>query len=178
LPAIVVNPKTLEHVSDSQTPYRVIPTHALKKKMGIAGKLSSIITPEVLEKAQTKIEAFQEESLTWIAQDLAALELALHDIGTPNTEIDIEKAKECLLSIKARAGTFGFMLASDVAFTFYQFLRKKFVFNHPQHIVIVQKHFEVLKVILSRQVKGVGGIVDQELVDGIALLTQKLQDTD
>lgn len=176
LPALIIDPQKLNHVDDKQRPYRVVPTHELKKKIGAVNGLSKIITPEILEEAQLQIASFQEESLKWIAEDLKRLETALTIMETADGIHAQEDTKDALLSIKSRAGTFDFLIASEVAFSFYCFLRNKFVYGNEQHRVIISKHLEVLKIVLSRKVTGMGSTLEQQLLEGLNILTHKLQD--
>ncbi len=175
-PAIVAEPKKINHVHDTDRPYRIMPSHALKKQMGIIASLTKVITPEILEEAQAQIAAFQDESLQWIAEDMAKLEQALHDV-TEGYNPALEIAKEALLSLKSRAGTFGFIMASDLAFSFYGFLRNKFIPGNITHITVVKKHLEVMKIILAHKVLGEGGPLEKQLVEGLTLLVQKFQDS-
>jgi two-component system chemotaxis response regulator CheY len=178
LPTLIADPKKINHVGENQRPYRILASHALKSKMGILDSLDKIITLQVLEEAQAAIAAFEEESLSWIGKDLLKLELALKNLTDTQDENALEIAKETLLSLKSRAGTFDFMIASEMAFSFYCFLRNKYSPLNKQHSLIIRKHLEVIKIILAKQVKGMGGPVEQQLMDGLSLLTQKLQDMD
>lgn len=177
LPAIAADPKKINHVGENQRPYKIIPDHALKKKMGLTGSLDSIITLEILEQAQAQIASFQEESLNWISQDILKLELAAQNIRDTNEHDSVEIAMEALLSIKSRAGTFDYMLASEVALAMYRFMRNHFTFDSEHHLLVMQKHIDVLKIMLARQVKGVGGELEKQLMDGLSLLTQKFMDS-
>lgn len=172
-PAIVAEPRKINHVNHDDRPYKIIPSQALKKQLGILTSLSAVITPEVLEEAQAQISSFTEESMHWITEDMARLELALEEALGGNRPEAFATAKDALLSIKSRAGTFGYLLASDLAFSFYGFLRGKYTPQNPQHPTIARKHLEVLKILLAHRVIGSGTEMERELVRGLKLLTEK-----
>jgi len=154
--------------------HRVAPEFQLRKKMGLMHSLASVITPELLRSAQLAIESFEDQSLKWIADDIASLERAFQMIVEHKTDEAVEEATSHLLSIKSRAGTFNFELPSQIAFSLYSFLRNGFEPGNMQHVLVLQKHIEVMKIILSRQVKGMGGVMEQELMQGLSMLRNKL----
>jgi hypothetical protein len=157
-------------------PRRIIPSHALKRKIGLMDSLDKVITEETLQSAQEAINSFSDASLIWIAEDIKSLDVALDAVLAGNYQEALDQAKSALLSLKSRAGTFDYLLASEVAFAFYGFLRNHFSPNHPSHLTILRKHREVLKIILSRQVKGNGTGMERELAEGLKLMTVKLQE--
>ena len=157
-----------------QDVHKVAPEFQLRKKMGIVGGLGKVITPELLKSAQETIQGFQEESLKWIAEDIAELEKCFHKMIHDKSQEAVDDAIEKLLSIKSRAGTFDYELTSQIAFTLYSFLREGYQIGNMQHVLILQKHIEVLKIILARQVTGQGGVMEQELVRGLNMLRDKL----
>ena len=122
------------------------------------------------------ISEFQGESLVWIAQDLQNLDASITTLKKGAYHEALEAAKKSLLSIKSRAGMFDYLVAAEVAFSFYGFLRNHFEAEKPSHATIMQKHLDVLKIILARQVTGNGSDVERELAEGLKMLTFKLQE--
>jgi CheY-like chemotaxis protein len=157
-------------------PYKLIPNKALKKKLGLTEGLDQAVTPEILNHAQTIINSFKDESVGWISSDLHELETQLNGLAEQKITC-VEQAQNALLSITSRAGTFNFMLASHIAFSFYSFLRNKFTLGNNTHHLIIRKHLEVLKIILARQITGLGNTTEQQLAEELSLLTYKLQNT-
>lgn len=177
LPVIIVEPRKMP-IKTSVIPHKIIPNNSLRVKLGIVEGLSAIITPAILEKAQQQIAEFQDAALQWIARDLQVLEQSIQDLYRGNGMESLNQCRDALLSIRSHSGTFDFILASNLAFSFYSFMHNKFTFGNEQHLLIARKHVEVLKILLARQVKGLGGSLEQELVEGLSLLTNKLQDVD
>lgn len=155
------------HEIQPETPIVLLPEQKLKRKIGIAtSSLASIITPEVLARAQKAIEDMSDESLNWIKEDLAQLEAAFANVSRNNALDALEEIKSAALSIKARAGTFGYGLASDIARTLYLFLSSDYVSMNKQHNLVILKHIETLKVVFAGNVKerdGMGAELAQEL---------------
>lgn len=173
-PKVLKTPLKLDE-STKKAAHKVPPEHQLRKKMGISkGGLAAVITPELLRTAQETIQSFQEESLRWIAEDLSMLEKLFQRIIAQKEQDAVDGAIERLLSIKSRAGTFDYELASQISFSLYSFLRKSFEIGNMHHVLVLQKHIEVLKIILARQVTGHGGAMEQELMQGLGMLREKL----
>jgi CheY-like chemotaxis protein len=156
------------------TAIKLVPQNLLRKKLGLMASLKEIITPAMLREAQSFIESMREESLSWVAEDMKQLEAAMHLILSQKDEAAIEEAKSLLLSIKSRAGTFDFILASRIAYDLYKFLRHDFVMGDMRHHLIMQKHVEGIKIMLARQVVGEGSETEHQLMEGLSLLLARL----
>jgi len=140
------------------TPKLWTPDFSLKQKLGESQSLQALITPAVLKEAQASIDANTAYSLQWVKKDLAEMK-ALHQKmvegkTTGNAANDIS---EVALAINSRAGTFGYGRAAEVAYKLYLFCRNRLQPNNRAHHTIVQKHIEVLQVILSNNMRGMGG---------------------
>lgn len=130
-------------------PALIKPSGTFKKNLGITGPLSSIITPQVLAQAQLAIDAMAGESMKWLKEDLTALQLAHSKLSEESSMFALEKAKESTLSIKSRAGTFGYPLASEAARLLYLFLCADFIPTKKMHMVIFEKHIQTIQVIIA-----------------------------
>lgn len=170
-------PETLKMpAAQEKTPHKIIPSNALKKKLEIVGNLTEVITEEVLQKADEVIASFEEESLTNIAKDLQKLGAAMHEIMHRQSVGALQPAREALLSLRAHAGIAQFDLAAAICFSLYGFVRNKLSFQNQHHMIVLQKHMDALKVMLAKQIRGPGSQTEQQLVEGLSLLTHKFQD--
>lgn len=160
-----------------KTPQKIEPSFSLRSKLSIIDGLNSVITPEVLEQAQQQIQSFEESSLQWVARDMELLQESMVALLKGGNLRMTDIIKDALLSIKSHAGLFNFTLASSLAFSLYKFMRGKFVFGNEQHAMIAQKHVDVLKLLLAKQIKGNGSKLEQDLVEGLSQLTTKYQET-
>ena len=165
-----VNTGALEE--DYYTPRLILPDHAIKRKIALGEPLRNIITPEVLEKAQEAIEAMRDESLAWIKEDVAQLETAYKGIDSGNMNA-MKDLKAAALSIKSRAGTFGYHLTSEVARLLYRFVSTSYNAANLQHNMVVLKHVEALKVIFAGDLTGQDVTVGEELTKDLELLVFK-----
>ena len=177
MPIVMPEPRTMPSLSQDNIPHKIIPSLSLKKKLDIVGNLTDIITDEVLNRADEVIASFQGESLSTIAHDLQKLEHAMQGIIRYHSIDALQPARESLLSLKAHAGIAHFDLAAAICFSLYGFVRNKLSFTNPHHVIVLQKHMDALKVILAQQITGPGSQTEQQLVEGLSLLTHKLQDS-
>ena len=150
----------------TDTPVIYAPDFTLRKALGVNTSLAQMITPDVLAEAQQAIDVLVKDSLSWISEDLKTLEAAAHSLSLQYLSQAIEQAKEASLSIKARSGTFGYVMASDVARLLYLFLSSNYSATNPKHLIVMQKHIDVLKVIFAKGIKlreGIGNDLYAEL---------------
>lgn len=169
----VFKPKPVEHSRDAikdldpSVPIILTPDVSLRQSLGSSQALSTIITNDVLKEAQHAIDDLGEDSLTWIREDLAMIEQGIRTLqGGGYSPHAFEMIKDATLSIKSRAGTFGYTMASDIARLLFLFLTVDFLPTHPRHLVIIQKHIEVLTVIFAHKIKervGLGAELYEEL---------------
>jgi len=151
------------------------PDFVLKKRIGIKESLSTIITTAVLDEAQKAIDTLKDESLGWIKEDLKAVESFYSQLKTyPNIGI-VETLKSLLLSIKSRAGTFGYKNASDAAQIVYRFMRNDFMVGNDQHMVVLLKNIQALKVLLGNSAQGKDEAEGKMLLQGLQAMAAKFQ---
>jgi len=142
-------------VIDDGTPKLLPADFTLKKRIGLKKEsINALITPEVLHEAQQALETMKDESLHWIRDDIRVLEQTYNDLAArPNVNL-YDNMKVLLLSIKSRAGTFGYKNASDAAQTTYRFMRNNYVMSKSQHNEALLKFIQAIKVLLSQSVQG------------------------
>ena len=145
----------------------------LKKKMGITGPLSSVITADVIAAAQRAIDNITDASLQWVKEDLANLDAGFNAVSGKNgwSANDLAPIREAALSIKGRGGTFGYSLASDIAKLLYDFLSTDYEPTNENHNFIVTQCMDAVKVVFAQNIKtsqGIGGELLKELKQLIA----------
>jgi CheY-like chemotaxis protein len=148
------------------------PDFSLRLQLGTKQPLGTLITAEVLEEAQSAINQMVDESLSWIREDLDTMRRAFESIQQVYAPEPLEVLKEASLSLKARSGTFGYRMASDVARLMYLFLSSDSKPTNPKHITVIEKHLQVLMVIFAQKIKdreGVGAELYNELERLIAM---------
>lgn len=159
-PVVATHAATLEQIGD--TPLLLTPDFSIRRSLGTTQPLSALITPEVLKSAQEAIASLSESSMQWVREDLEEMRRAYEMLKESYHVKAFETLKSVALSIKSRAGTFGYGMASDVARLLYLFLSSDFVPTHPRHVQVIEKHIEALTVIFAQDVKAREGM-GQEL---------------
>ncbi len=171
-----LQPRNVHSGVQSDTPPRVwLPDFALKYKMGRQIKLESLITSSVLTHAQAAIDAIGDESLTWIRNDLQELKRIIKAMMAGALEEGmVLDMTDAALSVNSRAGTFGYSRASEVAYMLYLFCRNKLNPLNKEHLLIAQKHLDVLQVLLGNQMRGSAGTTGEQIVAELRKLSGKL----
>jgi two-component system, chemotaxis family, chemotaxis protein CheY len=159
---------------DGDLPKLWLPDFSLKLKLGRGIKLQDFITPDVLNQAQNAINAIADASLQWIKDDLTQL-TGLCKIMTDgkSTETIPQEIGELALSINSRAGTFGFTRGAEIAYALYLFTRNKLDTQNKGHHIVVQKHIEVLHIILGNQMSGDAGAIGAQITAELRALSNK-----
>lgn len=151
-----------------------LPDFSLKYKLGTNMRLETLITSAVLEQAQAAVDAISDASLGWIKSDLNEMRSLLTLMETGNAPAAVvEDFANLALSINARAGTFGYSRASEIAYMLYRFCRNHFQAHQKDHYVILHKHIDVLQVILGNQMRGGAGELGNQLAGELKKLADK-----
>lgn len=157
--AVVSSPSPEAFKAPPGSPPLVFPAdYSIRQTLGGGQPLAALITPEILKDAQKAIAALGEDSLQWIREDLAALQRASAALQKLYSAMVFEALLEATLSIKARAGTFDYSMASDVARLLFLFLSADFSPTNPRHLIIIDKHIQVLTVIFAQKIKERAGL--------------------
>ena len=127
-----------------------LPDLSLKQKLGQNVSLNSLITPAVLNRAQASIDTTTRDSLQWIKDDLKTLHAHFEALHTQ--EQAIHGMNEVALLISSRAGTFGYKAAFEVAYMLYLFCQNKFNPSNRNHHIVMEKHLDVLQLILAANI--------------------------
>lgn len=154
------------HATPGRPPVIFAPDSSLRVAIGANKPLGTLITPQILEEAQRAIDDLGEASLQWIRDDLNVMQSSYATLKSGHSADAVESIKESALSIKARSGTFGYRMASDVARLLYLFLSTNFVPTNPRHLTVIEKHIQVLLVIFAQKIKereGLGAELYTEL---------------
>lgn len=172
VPAPIADKQALKTTASGQ-PQIIAPSFALKQSLGITEPLSRLITPEILKEAQKELDNMAESSLEWIQKDVTSLRDGLARLLQLYSVAALESIKTAALSIKSRAGTFGYSFASDVARQLYLFLSADFIPTHPHHLTVISKHIDVMQVIFAQKITQRAGVGEELITDLQRLITMK-----
>lgn len=154
-----------------------LPDFTLKYKLGSNTRLESLITDAVLNQAQAAVDAISDASLEWIKENLADMRKALSALADDNEpKQHVTALAELALEVNSRAGTFGYSRASEIAYMLYLFCRNHCDPFKSDHRVIIQKHIDVLQVILGNQMRGSAGTLGHQAMEQLKLLTDKFSE--
>lgn len=162
-------------LNNNHRPIIVSKNHDLRSKAHLTESISTVITPQLLSKADEVIASYRSESSQWIFDDVKALERAI-ELMAGHLPGASQQAQNSALSIKSRAGMFGFDMASNVAFALYVFLYHDCQPSNPSHLVILRKHLDVIKVLLAGKQIGNSRQMEEELVEELLKMTAKLKE--
>jgi HPt (histidine-containing phosphotransfer) domain-containing protein len=154
---------------------RILPAdYALKKIIGNDVDIRQFFSAENIEKAQQVINDHKESFLEWVLKDIHVLEESYANAMThlATCEPEIRKLAKTAFVIKSQAGTFGFGLATQVAKSLDDFCNQHF-HPVPEHMKVIEKHIETLKVIFQKNITGDGGALGKELNQGLVQLIEK-----
>lgn len=150
-----------------------LPDFSLKHKLGRHISLDSIITPNVLNQAQAAMDSAAEASRQWIEDDMAELKALCAELAVgKQSEAVINEIVEVALMISSRSGTFGYLRASEVAYLLYLFCRQKLRPVNPGHLIVIEKHLEVLALIFGTNIRNEEGDILQ-IIKELKNLTAK-----
>ncbi|MDX1975268.1 MAG: response regulator [Rickettsiales bacterium] len=152
-----------------------LPDYSLKQKLGQNKTIQQFITNDLLNQAQQAIDAITDESLTWIKENLTELNALSIQMAQGDATADlVNQLCDLALTVNARAGTFGYTRASEVAYMLYLFCRNQL---DPQrnsiHQAIIQKHIDVLRVLFAKNMRGIAGAAGAEIVTELQKLVGK-----
>jgi two-component system chemotaxis response regulator CheY len=151
--------------------------YSLKEKIGEDISIKEILSPEKIQEAQQIIANAKDEFMQWIVSDLRDLEESYITLNNnpAHKPTDVKTLSGCILSIKSRAGTFGFDLASIVSDMMLRLIKDHQSIS-PSLLRAVRKHIDVLYVIFQRNIQGSGGELGKDLMDTLTALAKKLSD--
>ena len=150
------------------------PDFSLKAKLPHNRQLQSFITADTLEKAQAKIHSFASEYTHWLKEDVTALRQLYQEMPEGSIPAPLmHRISELSLAINAHAGTFGYGLASKVAYALYLFCHAQ-PNDGGSARTVIQKHIEVLHAALSAGPRDISGRQGEQVLMELHNLAIKL----
>lgn len=147
---------------------------SLKRKLGNASSLSSLITPTILSEAQATIESSTKESVNWLQENLTQLKALQEKMvaGDLYTLLPVDMSDNAL-TLSSRAGTFGYESTSKVAYLLHLFCRNHLRPEEPAHRLVAEKHIDALQSTLGNPQRNVITPQDHEIVCELRNLIDK-----
>ena len=160
-------------MADSNKVELLHPPNPLKLKVGIGGP--GAVTPEALERAETVIADLTGDYLKWVEEDLANLQAALEKLKAAKGDNSGELGDIFLIvhDIKGQGGSFGYQMMTEIGnhlCRFVDFLGSA----NPEEIGVVELHVDALRLVITDDMKGDGGVAGISLVKGLEMVVAKV----
>ena len=170
----IISTKEAAANSSSDAVKLIKPDYSLRRKIGMEVPLDQVFSPEAYDAAQKAVDESQKEFLSWLNTDCRSINETAQAIlkGSLSMAMGIGEVMDRSLTIKARAGTFGYDCASNIADSLHRYATEALLVNHYEPVVLA-KHTEALQTILSENIRGEGGSVGLALRDGLQRLCEK-----
>jgi CheY-like chemotaxis protein len=143
----------------------------IRSKLGGFRSAAELFSEENIKEAQKVINASRSDFKGWFVSDLETLERLFAYIEQQSSDA-LTSMGDIALQIKGRAGTFGYDLASKVAFSLHVVCAE----GHPVDtlmMTVIRKHIDVLYVIVRRDIMGDGDEIGRELMDGLDYISKR-----
>lgn len=142
----------------------VDPDFALKKKTGNAN-IEKIISPAKIKQAEKVVEKEKTNLKDDVYKDVLKLEQMFNEIkGRKDQRERLEEMGDIALNVKSGAAMAGYVLATELAKSFYQLLMFIDHINSNDE-KIIQAQLNSLKLVFASDKTGITGPTDQELVE-------------
>ena len=123
---------------------------------------------EMLAKAEQSIQKLGDEFETIFGDSVAALVAAMADVrqGGMTRERALIAVRRLLHDLRGQAGTFGYPLVSHIGDSACKFIDLSEDFG-PTETDVLAMHIDALKAVRQTKIKGDGGDIGRELMDGL-----------
>ncbi len=147
--------------------------YSLLESIGDRGALRKFFNADAIAKAEKAIAELNDEFLPWAHEDFAEVERRFNALVEAEEQdgADIMELAQAALRIKARAGTFGYNLASSVADLMYKNISERHDISG-KWIKIFRAHIQALYVIFHQKVMDTGSDEGQEIIDVLTELIE------
>lgn len=160
---------------ESDEPIVFQPDFRLKEKIGRDVSVTDLLKPETINQAQAVIQQSRQDFVAWIKEDIIFMQELLEQLQDTSWDAKLlDQFMRLVLQVKARAGTFGYPLASEIARKLYVFCEEGYRAK-ADHMLVVRKHTEGLRVVIHNNIEGDGGEIGRELLKSLNLLAEKLR---
>ncbi len=143
----------------------ILPDFSLKAKVNRAAVASGKVSFDALE---TEFIRDGLSDVDVIKSMFSQIELTI------GSRAPMERMCTASTLVQARSDAYDYALAARVANFMTEFCKSYFNVHNPSHKLVLEKHIQALQVILKTKLRGDGGAVGDELVDGLGKLMFKM----
>ena len=151
----------------SSAPFELIELpNTLKEKVGGGG-----FDPVALRSADFAVEELADDYEPRLLAEIAAFDEAFRAMRRDGA-LDARRLFAFAHSLRGEAGTYGYPLVSAIGNTLARFLDARAALA-PADLEIVESHVNALRAVAGRKVKGDGGEIGAQLVEGLAAMVTR-----
>lgn len=132
------------------------------------------IDPNVLRQAEQAVEELQDDYAGWAQKDIDGLREAL-----VRAQIDPEALDQAIsdiyrraLDLKGQGGGFGYNLITSIGDLLTKFMEARSTVSN-RDFAIIGAHIDAMQAVVREDIKGDGGKIGMEIVDGLSQLVEK-----
>ena len=147
------------------------PVEILKPPHSITGKVSvggpNAVTEDLLDRTEATLLAnFSGQYLEWLKEDIQHLEREMRRLATERAGEALDAVRGRLHEMRGMGSTFQFDLVTKISDQMYRLLSELDELDH-ERIAALHVHYDSLKMVFAKKLKGDGGEVGQVIMDGL-----------
>lgn len=129
------------------------------------------IDPNILRRAEQAIDELQGDYASWAQKDIDGLREAVLSAQQDPTALDqaIPEIYKRALDLKGQGGGFGYDLITSIGDLLTKFMEARSEVSH-RDFVIICAHIDALQAVVREDIKGDGGKIGIQIVDGLSQL--------
>jgi hypothetical protein len=151
----------------------IMPPNLIKAKASMPGGLSE---KEAIKRGDAKVQELAANYIDWAKADVDELEqlmkALLREKDAEMRRVAMRKLYKKSHDLKGQGGTFDYPLVTMIGDSLCNYLESLGEDTNVSPEVVIM-HVEACKLILVREVKGMGGQTEQQLLDGLRKVVKK-----
>ncbi len=164
----IIDPKKQKKAKTVYMPNR------LREKVGGSHGKTGSINPDILAKAEKRVEEIAADYGGQAIDEVAELESAFESCKLADSDqaVHLRKINRLTHDIRGQGSSFGYPLLTEFAtslFDFTDYLEKA----NEQQLQIIKAHIDVMHVVVHQKMKGDGGAVGQQLKQTLEIAKKK-----
>ena len=149
------------------------PPNVLKEKVGTDGP--GAIDLEALEKAEKVIASMANSYLDSVADDLRNIDETCGKLEAAKVDRkeELMAVFQTALILKGQGGSFGYNLMTTIGNELCRLIEKLDKAG-PKEVEAIKLHIDSMKLVISNDIKGDGGVTGKEMLAGLQQVCDKL----
>ena len=129
------------------------------------------IDPNILRQAEQAVEELQDDYASWAQKDIDGLREAVLSAQQDPKALDqaIPEIYKRALDLKGQGGGFGYNLITSIGDLLTKFMEARDKISN-RDFAIISAHIDALQAVVREDIKGDGGKIGMQIVDGLSQL--------